>query len=92
MKQPNLNRLRIDQTATDKLRAALSKSDRVTITVHLGRQSLHALKTLSTSTGIPYQRLLNRLITAGATQQETIQVRLNRLEQELRKIKRRFAA
>jgi predicted DNA binding CopG/RHH family protein len=92
MKQPNLSRLRIDRAATNKLRAELSKSKRVTITVNLDSDSLRALKTLSTKTGIPYQRLLRTLLAADAVQQETIHVRLNRLEQELRKIKRRVAA
>lgn len=92
MKQPNLNRLTIDRTATRKLRAALAKNNRVTITVDLDTNSLQALKTLSTKTGIPYQRLMNQLLTAGATRAGSVQARLDRLEQELRKIKRGFAA
>ena len=92
MKQPNLRHLRIDRVATKKIRAALSKKKRVTITVHLDTDSLKALKTLSSKTGIPYQRLLNTLLTASATREETTQSRLNRLEQELHKIKRRVAA
>jgi predicted DNA binding CopG/RHH family protein len=92
MKQPNLRHLRIDRVATKKIRAALSKKKRVTITVHLDTDSLKALKTLSSKTGIPYQRLLNQLLTASTTQDESTQSRLNRLEQELRKIKRHVAA
>jgi len=71
---------------------ALSKKNRVTITVNLDSGSLKALKTLSRNTGISYQRLLNTLLTTNVTQQESIQSRLNRLEQELRKIKRHIAA
>jgi predicted DNA binding CopG/RHH family protein len=92
MKQPSLSHLRIDRVATKKIRAALFKKKRVTITVHLDTDSLKALKTLSSKTGIPYQRLLNTLLTASATREETTQSRLNRLEQELHKIKRRVAA
>ena len=92
MKQPNLRHLRIDRVATKKIRAALSKKKRVTITVHLDTDSLKALKTLSSKTGIPYQRLLNTLLMASATREETTQSRLDRLEQELHKIKRRVAA
>lgn len=92
MKQPSLSRLRIDRAATRKLRAALSKSDRVTLTVNLDTNLLQTLKSLSMKTGIPYQRLLNRLLMTTAEHQETVQARLNRLEQEIRKIKRRFAA
>ena len=92
MKHPNLSHLRIDRVATNKIRTALSKKNRVTITVNLDSDSLKALKTLSRNTGIPYQRLLNTMLATNATQQESIQSRLNRLEQELRKIKRHVAA
>ena len=92
MKQPNFRHLRIDRVATNKVRAALSKKNKVTITVNLDTDSLKALKTQSSKTGIPYQRLLNTVLTTNVTQQESIQSRLNRLEQELRKIKRHVAA
>jgi len=92
MKQPNFRHLRIDRVATKKIRTALSKKKRVTITVNLDTDSLAALKTLSSKTGIPYQRLVNTVLTTNVTQQESIQSRLNRLEQELRKIKRHVAA
>ena len=75
--------------ATKKIPAALSKKNRGPITVHLDTDSLKALKTLSSTTGIPYQKLLIRLLTASATREETTQSRLDRLEQELHKIKRR---
>lgn len=92
MKQPNLRHLRIDRVATKKIHAALSKKKRATITVYLDTDSLKALKTLSSKTRIPYQRLLNTLLAASAAREETTQSRLNRLEQELHKIKRRVAA
>ena len=92
MKHPNLSHLSIDRVATNKIRAALSKKNRVTITVNLDSDSLKALKTLPRNTRIPYQQLLNTMLTTNITQQESIQSRLNRLEQELRKIKRHVAA
>ena len=92
MKQPSLGHLKIDRVATKKIRAALSKKKQVTLTVHLDSDSLKALTTRSRNTGIPDLRLLNTLLTTNFTQQESIQSRLNRLEQELRKIKRHNAA
>ena len=92
MQHPNLSRLRIDRVATNKIRTALSKKNRVIITVNLDSDSLKALKIRSRNTGIPYPRLLNTMLTTTVTQQESIQSRLNRLEQELRKIKRHVAA
>ena len=92
MKQPDLSHLKVDRRATKNIRAALSKKNRVTITVSLDMESLKALQTLSKKSGIPYQRLLNTLLTSNLTDQESIQSRLDRLEQELRKIKRHVAA
>lgn len=92
MKQPNLSHLRVDRAATRKIRTAFSKKNRVTITVNLDMHSLKTLTTLSGKTGISYQRLLNGLLTNNIPQRESIQARLDRLEQELRKIKRRVAA
>jgi Zn-dependent M16 (insulinase) family peptidase len=71
---------------------AVSKKVPVSITVKLDTESLKALRTLSSKTGIPYQRLFSNLLTNSGAQQESIQSRLNRLEQELRKIKRHMAA
>jgi len=92
MKQPDLSHLKIDRGATKKIRTALSKRNRVTITVSLDTEGLKALQTLSKKSGIPYQRLLNTVLTSNLTEQESIQSRLDRLEQELRKIKRHVAA
>jgi predicted DNA binding CopG/RHH family protein len=92
MKQPQLRHLKIHRAATKKIRAARSKKNRATITVHFDTDSLTALKTLSSKTGIPYQRLLNMLLTASAAREKTIQSRLNRFEQEFRKNKRHVAA
>jgi hypothetical protein len=41
MKQPNFRHLRIDRVATKKIRTALSKKKRVTITVNLDTDSLN---------------------------------------------------
>lgn len=92
MKQPNLRHLKIDQEGTELIRRAIRKKGRVTITVNLGAADLRARKTHAKNGGIPYQRLLNRLLTTTVFQQESIQSRLARLEQELRKIKRQVAA
>jgi predicted DNA binding CopG/RHH family protein len=92
MKQPNLSHLKIDRGAMKKIRTALSKKNRVTITANLDTESLKVLQTLSKKSGIRYQRLLNTVLTSTLTQQESIQSRLDRLEQELRKIKRHVAA
>ena len=57
-----------------KIRASLSKKNRMTIALNIDTDSLNAL---SGKTGILYQRLLNTLLTANATREENIQSRLN---------------
>ena len=91
MKQPNLRHLKIDRAGTDTIRKALRKSH-VTITIKLNAEDMRTLKTRSTKAGIPYQRLLSTLITTTVSQQESMQSRIDRLEQELRKINRHVAA
>ncbi len=91
MKQPNLRHLKIDRGGTEIIRNAIRRKGRVTITVNLDAADLRAQKTHSKKAGAPYQRLLT-LLTTTVSQQESIQSRLARLEQELRKIKRHIAA
>lgn len=92
MKQPTLRHLKIDREGTELIRTALQKKGRVTITVNLDAADLLAAKTHSKKAGIPYQRIVKTLLTTTVSQQESIQSRLTRLEQELRKIKRHVAA
>ena len=92
MKQPKLNSLQIDKVGTEELRAELAKKKSIKITINIDADSLLTLKGIARDTGIPYQRLLNRLLKQGLKTRDTIETRLNRLEQELKKMKRAFAA
>jgi predicted DNA binding CopG/RHH family protein len=91
MKQPKLSDLRLDQAGTRKIRAA-TRNGSVKITINIDRDSLALLRTMAENTGIPYQRLLNALLKEGLKERETIPSRIERIEQELRKMKRRLAA
>lgn len=92
MKQPHLRHLKVDREGIEIIRTALRKQGQVTITVHLDAAALRVRKTDSKKAGIPYHRLLKTLLTTTVSEQESIQSRLARLEQELRKIKRHIAA
>jgi predicted DNA binding CopG/RHH family protein len=92
MKQPKLNSLQIDKVGTEELRAELAKKKSIKITINIDADSLLTLKGIARDTGVPYQRLLNRLLKQGLKTRDTIETRLNRLEQELKKMKRAFAA
>lgn len=91
MKQPTLRHLKIDSTGTVTMRKALRKG-RVTITINLDPDDLRILNTRSKKSAVSYQHLLRTLLTTTVSQQESIQSRMDRLEQELRKVKRHVAA
>jgi predicted DNA binding CopG/RHH family protein len=92
MKQPKLSNLQIDKVGTAELRAEMAKKKSIKITINIDADSLLTLKGIARDTGVPYQRLLNRLLKQGLKTRDTIETRLNRLEQELKKMKRAFAA
>jgi predicted DNA binding CopG/RHH family protein len=92
MKQPKLSNLQIDKVGTAELRAEMAKKKSIKITINIDADSLFTLKGIARDTGVPYQRLLNRLLKQGLKTRDTIETRLNRLEQELKKMKRAFAA
>jgi guanylate kinase len=82
----------MDKVGTAELRAEMAKKKSIKITINIDADSLLTLKGIARDTGVPYQRLLNRLLKQGLKTRDTIETRLNRLEQELKKMKRAFAA
>jgi len=91
MKQPNLSDVRIDRAGTRKIRMA-GKKGFVKITINIDRDSLSLLRAMADETGVPYQRLLNTLLKESLKGKEMIQSRIERLEHELKKVKRKLAA
>jgi predicted DNA binding CopG/RHH family protein len=92
MRQPKLSSLQIDKVGTAELRGEMAKKKSIKITINIDADSLLTLKGIARDTGVPYQRLLNRLVKQGLKTRDTMETRLNRLEQELKKMKRAFAA
>jgi predicted DNA binding CopG/RHH family protein len=92
MRQPKLADLKIDTAGTEKVRTALARKKSIKITINIDAESLFTLKEIARDTGIPYQRLLNTLLKDSLKQKETTESRLDRLEQELKKMKRKLAA
>jgi predicted DNA binding CopG/RHH family protein len=92
MREPKLGQLKIDEPGTAKLRAALAGGKAVRITINIKAKSLQALSKASQQTGVPYQALLSRLLKDGAKSRETTEARLDRLERELKRMKRDHVA
>jgi predicted DNA binding CopG/RHH family protein len=92
MKEPNLKNLKLDVTEAKTVNKIAKKSKKIKITINLDLDSLEALKTISGKTGVPYQRLLNQLLKESLEGQKETESRLERLEKEIKKIKRELAA
>jgi len=91
MKQPNLSDVRIDRAGTRKIRMA-EKKGFIKITINIDQDSLSLLRAMADETGVPYQRLLNTLLKESLKGKDTIESRIGRIEQELKKVKRKLAA
>ena len=64
----------------------------VKITVTIDTKSLHALREASRRTGVPYQALVSRVLKTGLTRRVTTESRLDRLEREVKRMKRILVA
>ncbi len=64
----------------------------VKITINVDADSLAKLKALSADSGIPYQRLLNRILKERLSRADTVHSRLDRIERELARVKKTLAA
>jgi len=92
MKQPKLSDLVIDPEGTKEIRSAMKRAKKIKITVNVDEDSLTRLRKISDQTGIPYQTLLNRILKDGLSQRFEAESRLDRIERDLGKIKRKIAA
>lgn len=84
--------LKIDWKGTKEIRTAMAKQDFVKITVNLDAKNLTALKNESEKTGVPYQRILNSLLRESLKNRGITETRLEKIEKELEKVKRKLAA
>lgn len=92
MKEPKLVNLKLDSVETRKVRKVAAKPKTIKITINLEAKSLASLKQDAARTGVPYQRLLNQLLSDTLQKKASDESRLARLEREVRIIKKRFAA
>lgn len=92
MKEPRLNDLKHNSAETRRVRRAAAGSKAVKITINIDADTLAQLKQEASATGVPYQRLINRRLREPAKDSESAEVRLARLERDVAKMKRKFAA
>jgi predicted DNA binding CopG/RHH family protein len=92
MKKPKTNELEQDAGETRRVRAAMKKSQGIKITINIDADSLAQLRKLSEQTGMPYQRLLNKYLKEGLDKSSSMESRLETLEKELERLKKKVAA
>ena len=92
MKEPKLSDLKLDSTETRRVRNSARAARSIKITINIDATSLGKLKKEAQRTGVPYQRLLNRLLQQGLEEKDSSEDRLDRLEREIARMKRKLAA
>ncbi len=92
MKEPRLADLEVDEKRTRQIRKKMAGARSVKITINVDTETLHILRAKSAETGIPYQRLLNRLLKSALQTDSETASRLDRLEREIDLLKRKIVA
>jgi len=92
MKEPRLDDLKIDERGTRQIRRRMAASRSVKITINIDSDNLDILRAKSAATGVPYQRLLNQFLTQALVSHRESESRLDRLEMEVKKLKKRIVA
>jgi predicted DNA binding CopG/RHH family protein len=92
MKQPKLSDLKIDTKGTKAIRNMMAKAKKIKITVNVDEDLLIELKQMAEQTGTPYQSLLNRVLKDAVMSKKNEGSRLDRLEREVERLKKKISA
>jgi hypothetical protein len=92
VKKPSVRDVKVDIPGTHRLHAEMATGGSVKITINVDAESLAKLKTLSAESGVPYQRLLNRILKQHLATADTLGSRVDRIERELARVKKTLAA
>lgn len=91
MKEPKLSDLKYNKKATDSIRKKMAQTDKVKITINFDADILEEVKNMANEMGSPYQTLLNKLLRESIQQKLGEESRLDRLEKEVRDLKKKIA-
>lgn len=92
MKQPKLSDLKIDTKSTKALRKMMTKAKKIKITVNVDEDILTELRQMADETGTPYQSLLNKVLKDAVMGKKAEGSRLDRLEREVERLKKKLSA
>lgn len=91
MRQPKISNLVLDSGQTKRVRQKMSDK-KIKITINVDADSISTLKSLASKTGVPYQRMINHILKQALEREDDAQSRLERLEKEVARLKRKVAA
>jgi uncharacterized protein (DUF4415 family) len=91
-KSPKRRELVFDQKGTNDIRSKMGKTRKIKITINIDGDNLDILREIAKQSGAPYQKLLNQVLREGLDKRLASESRLDRIERELEKIKRKVAA
>ena len=92
MKQPKLSDLKVDVKGTKAIRKMMTKPKKVKITINVDEELLQELRNMAESSGTPYQSLLNKVLKEALVSKADEGSRLDRLEREIERLKKKLAA
>lgn len=92
MKQPKLSDLKIDAKGTKAIRKIMAKSKKIKITVNVDEDLLFELRKMADAQGTPYQTLLNKVLKDAVHLKKEEGSRLDRLEREIERLKKKISA
>jgi hypothetical protein len=90
MKQPKINAIEIDLAGTKDLRAKLRKTKNIKLTIKIDSGSFDSLSKFRGKKLPSYYQIIGQLLKTKLD--DTAVSRLNRVERELKKLKRQIAA
>ena len=92
MRKPSLKSLKIDLAETKNIRENMSRQKSVKITININAETLSKLRAMADKSGVPYQRLINRTLIESLHSKNSSDSRLERLEKEIKVLKKKIAA
>ena len=92
MKEPKVSDVQLDAKSTKAVRKMMAKSKKIKITINLDENLLLQIRKMADSMGTPYQTLLNKVLKDAVSSKINEGSRLDRLERELARLKKKIAA
>ena len=92
MKEPKVSDIQLDAKNTRAVRKMMAKSKKIKITINLDENLLLQIRKMADSMGTPYQTLLNKVLKDAVSSKINEGSRLDRLERELARLKKKIAA